>query len=329
MADRVQTACVVMRSAPERDVVRRLLKKLSLTTSAAEHPYEAMSQLGVNRPDLVVLSLEGLTSKDIGFLEQLRRSAPSVRVLVLVPEGRRSDALAFLEAGADSILPQASLVPELGLLVKALLRPEATDPLTGLPNRPAFEKALPIEISRAVRQGTTLAVALMDIDNFGDVNADLGYRKANEVLLDVSSRLALEFRNYDLLARWGGDEFIANVGALPKDKKKARDLACHVLKRAREAVQEGPVLLVCGEQRKVTMKGGFALFPHDVPEFQRAATKHLTPEECEQAGRALFDIANKALNEASRRGRNQIVCAACMDGECPISPPPPAPPSDD
>jgi diguanylate cyclase (GGDEF)-like protein len=308
MRTRVQTACAVMRGGPERDLVISALSALGLSVSAAEEPYEALGQFMVNRPDLVVLSLAGLTLNDSAFLQQLRRLAPSMRVLVLVPEGRREHAVAFLEAGADAILTQTYLVAEFRLVVTALLRTEAADPLTGLPNRPAFEQALPREIARATRLGESLAVAIIDLDGFGEINANLGYAAANELLVDVSARLSRVFRSYDLLSRWGGDEYAAFIGTLPEDEEQARKQASEAFARTRTCLRDGPVFRLKGKNKKVRLSCGFALLPHHVPPPERSADERLTAGDCERAGRDLFDRANDALKLVKESGGDGVQC---------------------
>src|SRR4029077_20041336 len=88
------------------------------------------------------------------------------------------------------------------------LRHEAgTDPLTGLPNRRAFEKQLRSALGRRAAD-RDLAVLMLDLDGFKAVNDRLGHAAGDAVLLEVAARLRAEVRGGDLVARWGGDEFV-------------------------------------------------------------------------------------------------------------------------
>jgi diguanylate cyclase (GGDEF)-like protein len=311
MADRKRTALVVMPRGPERELVLGSLKGMELHVSFAEEPYGAIVQIMEEPADLLVLSLEKLTLSDCPFLRELRRLSPSLRVVVLVPEGRRRDAVAFLEAGADALLPQTFLPDEFRLIVRSLLRSEAADPLTGLPNRAAYDFVFPREIARADRENKTLALSLFDVDKFKRLNTELGYKRADEFLVEVASRLQrmCRYRSGDLVARWGGDEFPVLLTSLPEDEGASRIQTRSVLNRAREAVCDNLTWISGDAEVPVTVSGGFALFPHDVPRFKRPAGEYLSADECEKAGRALFDLAELALQEVKSRGGNCIVGA--------------------
>ena len=83
-----------------------------------------------------------------------------------------------------------------------------TDRLTGLANRVTFERMLELEIARATRQGTPLAIAVLDIDGLTDIGAKQGARVADEVLRHVASAIADRVRLLDTVARFGDDEFV-------------------------------------------------------------------------------------------------------------------------
>jgi diguanylate cyclase (GGDEF)-like protein len=83
-----------------------------------------------------------------------------------------------------------------------------TDRLTGLANRVTFERMLELEIARATRQGTPLAVAVLDVDGLTDLSEAKGARVADEVLRHVASAIADRVRLLDTVARFGDDEFV-------------------------------------------------------------------------------------------------------------------------
>lgn len=92
------------------------------------------------------------------------------------------------------------------LLVDALERADH-DPLTGLMNHRAFQRRCTEEAVRARREGTPLAVAIFDIDNFKYFNDAHGHLTGDEVLRQIAGTLQDHCRSYDLLARYGSDEF--------------------------------------------------------------------------------------------------------------------------
>ncbi len=93
-----------------------------------------------------------------------------------------------------------------GLLEKAVEQAD-TDPLTSLLNHRAFHKRLEEEADRCLRSGTSMAVAMLDLDNFKFFNDAYGHGAGDRVLHQVAEALLGSCRTYDILARFGGDEF--------------------------------------------------------------------------------------------------------------------------
>ncbi|HQT82515.1 MAG: hypothetical protein B7Z65_09685, partial [Ferrovum sp. 21-44-67] len=81
------------------------------------------------------------------------------------------------------------------------------DSLTGLANRRLFQDRLEQEMKRAVRNKTTLALLLIDLDKFKDVNDSLGHAKGDQLLIETTRRIKALIRDSDTFARLGGDEF--------------------------------------------------------------------------------------------------------------------------
>lgn len=132
------------------------------------------------------------------------------------------------------------------------------DPLTGLFNHRSFHKHYEQETARARRDGTTLAVIVLDLDNFKFFNDVYGHATGDEVLRMVSARLLATCRPYDILARFGGDEFavlLPNVGATP---------AVEIERRLKDGLDD-LVYLVEGQQSAIplSISLGAALFPAD------------------------------------------------------------------
>jgi diguanylate cyclase (GGDEF)-like protein len=92
-----------------------------------------------------------------------------------------------------------------------------SDPLTGLPNRPAFLRALERSVSRANRHGTPAALLYLDINALDAINADHGRIAGDAALLHVAKLLAGLIRTTDFAARVGGDEFAVILDHLDTD----------------------------------------------------------------------------------------------------------------
>jgi diguanylate cyclase (GGDEF)-like protein len=90
----------------------------------------------------------------------------------------------------------------------------AHDALTGLPNRLLLADRLDQAIARAERHGTRFAVLVIDLDRFKSINDSLGHLTGDEVLKEITRRLALALRKADTLARLGGDEFVLIVNEI-------------------------------------------------------------------------------------------------------------------
>ncbi len=183
----------------------------------------------------------------------------------------------------DRVLPaapprEAAPVDALAEDVKTLQHLASTDPLTGLANRRGGERHIANEISRAKRERRPLSCILFDIDRFKEVNDTFGHQAGDQLLRDVSTLLRRSVRAYDILVRWGGEEFLL---VLPgADLATARVLA----ERVRVAVES---LDVEGIGR-VTISAGAATFETD---YDFAMT---------------LRTADQRLYQAKAAGRNRV-----------------------
>jgi diguanylate cyclase (GGDEF)-like protein len=163
----------------------------------------------------------------------------------------------------------------------ALEQLAARDALTGLVNRRVFEETLVREIARSTRTREPLSLVVVDVDHFKRVNDTHGHHVGDEVLRHVGKALGGSVRASDLVARFGGEEFVAllpNCG--PAD-------ACKVAESLRTAVAaDGPPV-------PVTASAGVASYPTQATD-----------------GASLFQAADAALYEAKREGRDRTVQAA-------------------
>ncbi|MEM7504630.1 MAG: diguanylate cyclase [Pseudomonadota bacterium] len=156
------------------------------------------------------------------------------------------------------------------------------DPLTGLSNRRAFlQRAEPLW-QEASDEGQPLAVVAMDVDHFKRVNDTYGHAVGDEVLRECADAIRQVSRAGDLVARWGGEEFLA---ILPKSNLAE---ATHVAERIRETVATAAVASG-GERICVTLSCGVAA------------------QESHDALDALIAEADRLLYEAKRAGRNQVI----------------------
>jgi diguanylate cyclase (GGDEF)-like protein len=158
----------------------------------------------------------------------------------------------------------------------------ATDPLTSLPNKRAFDEALMRDIARAKRHSIKLALIMVDVDYFKRVNDTHGHPAGDEVLRALSSLLRKSLRTGDLAARYGGEEFIL---LLPGADRDGGVLVAERLRRSLEAT----TVDLPSAKLKVTASFGVAQL------------------EAPDAPADLIARADGALYAAKRGGRNRVV----------------------
>src|SRR5262245_1166148 len=185
----------------------------------------------LQRPDAPRLALLdwGLPGPDGAEICRTVRSRPGeayTYILMLTGRGDRASVVEGLAAGADEYLIKPVDSHELEarlrtgrrilelqerlLAANAALRERAErDPLTGLYNRAAVLGRLDEELNRAARSGQTVGVVLADLDHFKQINDTRGHLVGDAVLREVARRLRQAVRPYDVLGRYGGEEFLA------------------------------------------------------------------------------------------------------------------------
>jgi diguanylate cyclase (GGDEF)-like protein len=103
-----------------------------------------------------------------------------------------------------------------------MLRLANHDSLTGLMNRRHWEENLKYLMGLSSRDNRVISISYLDIDNFKEVNDEFGHARGDELLKGVAAALRNECREVDLIARWGGDEFVI---AMPNtDKQQASEM---------------------------------------------------------------------------------------------------------
>lgn len=131
-----------------------------------------------------------------------------------------------------------------------------TDPLTGLPNRRGLDARLAADMA-ASSPDRLLAVYMIDLDGFKQVNDRHGHELGDELLVAVGQRLGAQLRSTDVVARLGGDEFVVTAGGLA-DERQARDLGHKLVESFRE-----PFVLSDRRECQVGLTVGYVLVPVD------------------------------------------------------------------
>ncbi len=164
-----------------------------------------------------------------------------------------------------------------------LHRLSLTDELTGLPNRRAIQLRLEEEVARARRYDTPLALAIIDLDRFKQINDRYGHPAGDTILQCFASKLLSVFRHHDTTARFGGEEFAVLMPNTDIDG------AFKAMEKIRYLAKESRCLLDNGEEIPLpTFSAGIALYTPDE-----------TPDE-------LIRRADSAMYRAKQMGRARI-----------------------
>jgi diguanylate cyclase (GGDEF)-like protein len=172
-----------------------------------------------------------------------------------------------------------------------LVNASRVDTKTGLLNAGTWEREAATEVARAVRTHTSLAVALIDIDHFKAVNDSFGHLAGDRALRTVARALAIPLREYDLVGRFGGEEF-----ALLLPQAKAVD-AYRIAERIRTHIGSMPITVsddTDAEPVRVSISIGVAALG---ARWDSSSGTQLTE---------LLAAADGALYQAKRNGRNQV-----------------------
>jgi two-component system cell cycle response regulator len=298
-----------------RRVVVSFLGKWGYEVVAVGDGTEAWHILEANdSPRLALLDwmLPGLEGVEVCRKVREHPARPYVYILLLTAVSQKEDLLTALDAGADDYLVKPFDAAELRarlhvgrrilaaqdelIAAREALRYQAThDPLTGLWNHGEVLNILDREMDRAFRSRQPVAVLMVDIDHFKEVNDRYGHLMGDEVLREASRRLLSCVRPYDAVGRYGGEEFMIVVPAI--EPGAANALARRIGLRMSEHSFETPVGAIA-----VTASLGVAVSSSDE----------------ESASTALVRAADLALYRAKRAGRNRT--EMCRSEELVLAP---------
>ena len=285
-----------------RRILSKILEADSYQVALATNGLEALEAMQGDFPSFVITDWDMPLLDGAEFCRMVRSKETSQYVYIVMltgsPEGRLVEGL---EAGADDFITKPVKAAELLARMQAgarVLRLEnrlrllaSHDPLTELLNRRSFFEFIETEWKRSSRIGYPLSCVMIDVDFFKSVNDSHGHPAGDAILKAISRKLAGCCRQTDCLCRYGGEEFCL---LLPDTDEKAAVLWAE---RCRLAVAEGP-FDAAETSIRVTISLGVA---------QRRDDTH-NPER-------LLDLADRALLEAKRLGRNRVVALGAMELE--------------
>ncbi len=161
------------------------------------------------------------------------------------------------------------------------------DPLTGVANRRHFVEMVEAEMARSSRYGKQLSLLMVDIDQFKEINDVYGHQAGDLILRVLCETCKIVLRAFDIVGRWGGDEFAILLPETPPA------IAPRVAERLRDAIENTVVDLETHSPLRFSVSIGCA--------SRNASDNNLD---------TLLNVADKALYDAKRTGRNRVCVAA-------------------
>ena len=293
------------------------VSRMVLAKALANHEYEVLQardgreawDIFQNEKEdiyIAVLDWQMPGMDGIELCQRIKGASLSHYVYVIFLTGKRDieNIVKGLETGADDYLTKPFDRRELLSRIKVGLRligfekalREAnqklhalaiTDGLTGISNRRALLESLRSEISRAVRENSPFCLIMLDIDHFKKINDTYGHSAGDKVLIEVVNRIKSALRPYDVIGRYGGEEFV--VGISKTDSKINRVIA----ERLRTCICERPFQI---EDRKIDVSISLG-----VVNFMPSRDNDIN-----DLLEAMIKAADIALYKAKEAGRNRV-----------------------
>ncbi len=132
-----------------------------------------------------------------------------------------------------------------------------TDPLTGLPNSRYMFMAFDQNVKKAERSKEKMAILVMDLNRFKEINDQYGHKVGDDVLVKVSEVLQKEMRKYDTCIRYAGDEFVAFL------YNAERETAEKIASRIRKSIHSLLLKVRSGKEVRLGISVGISMYPHD------------------------------------------------------------------
>ncbi|MBD2078868.1 response regulator [Leptolyngbya sp. FACHB-17] len=270
-------------------LLEALVKRLSLSglnVFTLNNPYCLCEALETIAPDVLILNLEFSDVNGIELCQVVRNDWRWLHLpIIILATQSCSDAIApAFTAGADDFVSKPILESELVARlfnqlerVKLLRQLTETDWLTGAANRQKSTQSLEAFLRSSDCNNQPTALAVIDIDRLRDVNAQYGHTAGDSVLRQFAILLQQSFCDEDIVARWGGEEFVIGMYGTTRENGVQR------LIRVLERINQQAMLTDAGEALQVTFSAGVAQYPADGKDL-----------------RTLYRVANLALRQAKQ-----------------------------
>lgn len=255
----------------------------------------ALRMMATIRIHAVMLDLFLPDTQDLSGLESIRTLLPSVPVLILTGRDDEDTAFRAVETGAQDYLLKDKINPRMlrrsirYAMQRKVYEDKITyqahfDSLTQLPNRQHFKDRVDMALARAQRTQRPLAVMMLDLDGFKDVNDTYGHDAGDRVLCDVAKKLTGCLRTYDVAARYGGDEFLVLIEEIAR-MEDLTSIATKLIEAVQRPLVEPMREIRVGTSIGIALLTNGEALSHDI----------------------LLHRADQALYKAKRMGKGQFV----------------------
>ncbi|MDP9348232.1 MAG: diguanylate cyclase [Gemmatimonadota bacterium] len=309
-----ETRILVVDDHPDNvEIIDARLSSRGYQIETATNGQEALDKVQVSPPHLILcdVMMPVMDGYEVSRRVKGDESLPFIPIILVTARDSTQDKVEGLEAGADDYLTKPINFPELEARVRSMLRIKRlqdeldeknrelelmnkrlrklsiTDGLTELFNHRHIQQLLREEFERSRRTGEPMAVAMLDLDRFKQVNDTYGHQTGDVILYETAKILRETAREIDMVGRYGGEEFMA---ILPDtDEEEAARFA----ERVRNAVAEHVYHDEATEVR-MTVSSGVASYPQVDADSPDQVVKR----------------ADEALYRAKESGRNRVVLAS-------------------
>jgi diguanylate cyclase (GGDEF)-like protein len=284
---------VVDDEEPMTEYYKAILEEAGMEVVAVNDPLKVMDVLVSFLPEIVMMDLymPSCSGYEVAQVIRQQEAFVSLPIVYLSAEADKTRQIEAMSAGGDDFLTKP-IVPEhlIGAITNRVKRWRVLrsymvrDSLTGLYNHTKTKEMLDVEMTRAVRQGSGLFYAIIDIDKFKSVNDTYGHPTGDRVIKSLSRLLKQRLRKVDIVGRVGGEEFA--VFLIDTDAENA----IRILNELREHYSN-----LIHNSGDIEFHSSFSCGVASFEDFR-------TTQELNEA-------ADRALYNAKEGGRDQVVLA--------------------
>jgi diguanylate cyclase (GGDEF)-like protein len=284
---------VVEDSRTAAQAIRKSLEENGITSLVLHDPLQSLQNIREFQPDLILMDMYMPHCTGVEAARVIRQHDEFLGVPIVFLSGETNIALQVeaLRLGGDQFLTKPVNPVLMNAVVKskidryrALRRSMQNDSLTDLLNHISIKQALGTALN-TLPEGKSIAIAMLDIDNFKRVNDTYGHPVGDQVIRSLAWLLKQRLRRNDLVGRYGGEEFV--VGLIGTNTVAAQE----ILNRIRDDFSHITFFGENGQKFTATFSAGVTTYPEDGAHGLEAA----------------LELADKSLYAAKHQGRNRVM----------------------